>query len=303
MEWDDLKHFLAVARSGSLRDAARVIKTSPATVARRIAALEGRLGTRLFDRKQTGYALTESGETVRQKAEEVEEAVLSVERAALGRDLRPTGRVRLSTTADIATLVVGPNLREFRRRLPQIQLEIVATTDVINLTKREADIALRTVRPTQGNLVLRQVGRWNLGLYAAKDYAEARGLEPGLDDLSAVDVIMFNEEVAHWRGGPWFAEHARNAPVTFTANTRQIHHAACKGGMGVAILPCLLADDDPDLIRLLPPEKVISVELWLVVHRDLVRTARVRAVMDFLTTACQKTTAPGRDRVRTRPRR
>jgi DNA-binding transcriptional LysR family regulator len=290
MEWDDLKHFLAVARSGSLRDAARIIKTSPATVGRRIAALESRLGARLFDRNQTGYTLTESGEAVRLKAEDVEEAVLSVEREALGRDLRPTGKVRLSTTDDIARLVVGPNLGQFRRAFPDIVLEIIANPDVINLSRREADVALRTVRPSQGNVVLRQVGWWNLALYSSRSYARSHRLEPGLDDLSGADVIMWNEEAAHWRGGPWFAQHGRGAAVAFTANTRGIHREACKAGLGVAILPCLMADGDPDLIQLLPPDKVVSVELWLVVHRDLVRTARVRAVMDFLATACPKTT-------------
>src|SRR4051812_35931293 len=126
MEWDDLKHFLAVARSGSLTAAARALKTTAATVGRRVTALEARLGARLFDRKQTGFTLTESGEATRRKAEEVEQAVLSLERETLGRDLRATGRVRLTTTDDIAALAVAPHLAEFGRRFPQISLEIVA---------------------------------------------------------------------------------------------------------------------------------------------------------------------------------
>ena len=138
--------------------------------------------------------------------------------------------------------------------------------------------------------VTRHVGWWNLGLYAGRGYAESHSLKPGVTDLSGLEIITWNE-VADWRGGPWFAEHAHDAAVALAANTRRIHHAACKAGMGIAILPCLMADNDPDLIRLLPPEQVISVELWLVVHRDLVRTARVRAVIDFLATVCPKTTA------------
>src|SRR3954468_17715456 len=166
MDWDHLRHFLAVARTGSLRDAGRVLKTSPATIARRIVALERRLGARLFDRSRTGYALTETGELVRRKSEIVEEGALALEREALGRDLRPSGRVRLTTTNDIATLVIGPHLAEFRRHYPDIGLEIIASTDVANLTRREAEIALRTVRPRQADVVVRQVGWWNLGLYA-----------------------------------------------------------------------------------------------------------------------------------------
>ena len=143
MEWDDFKHFLAVARLGSLSDAARSLKISPATVGRRIAALEQRLGTRLFDRGQTGYALTEGGEAIRLKAEDIEEAVLSVEREASGRDLRATGKVRLATAEDIATFLIAPRLAEFRRSHPGIVLEMVASWDVVSLTRREADIAVR----------------------------------------------------------------------------------------------------------------------------------------------------------------
>jgi DNA-binding transcriptional LysR family regulator len=299
MEWDDLKFFLAVARDGSLRKAARVLKTSPATTGRRIAALEQRLGVRLFDRTKNGYSLTESGEAVRLRSEDVEQAVLSVEREALGRDLRPTGRVRLTTTNDIATLVIGPNLGAFRHQFPEILLEIIASTDVINLSRREADIALRTVRPTQPDVVVRQVGWWNLGLYAARSYAKTHRIKPGSLDGAALDIVSWNDEVADRRGGPWFAKYAREAKVALAANTRLIHHAACRAGLGIAILPSLMADPDPELIQLLPPQKVVSVELWLVVHRDLVRTARVRAVMDFLAECCPKTTSMKR---RARPR-
>src|SRR5436190_13438204 len=291
MEWDDLKSFLAVARLGTLRDASRLLKTSPATVGRRIASLENRLRARLFDRTQQGHVLTESGAAVRLKAEEVEEAVLGVERAALGRDLRPSGKVRVTTTSDIAALVIGPHLGEFRRSFPDIVLEIVANPEIANLSTREADMALRTVRPTQGNVVVRHVGWWNLGLYAVRAYARSHKMKPGLTDLSGTEIITWNEEVMHRRGGPWFTEHARRATIALTANTRGIHYTACKAGAGIAILPCLMADSDPELICLLPPEQVISAELWLVVHRDLIRTARVRAVMEFVADVCKRKTS------------
>lgn len=282
MEWDDLKHFLAVARTGSLADAARQLKASPATVGRRVAALEAQLGARLFDRKQTGYTLTESGVAIHNKAEEVEEAVLSVEREALGRDLHVSGRVRLATSDEIAANVIVPHFSEFRRCYPRILLEVVARVDLANLSRREADVALRTARPEQHNLFIRRAGWWKCGLYAAKSYAAAHDLEPGvIRDFSNLDIITWTEEFAHYRGGPWFAEHARDATVALQANSRRIHYGACKAGLGLAILPCLTADRDPDLTRLLPPEQVFVAELYLVTHRDLTRTARVRAVIDF----------------------
>jgi DNA-binding transcriptional LysR family regulator len=281
MEWDDLRYFLAVARAGSLADAARQLKTSPATVGRRVAALEAQLGARLFDRKQTGYTLTESGTAIHKKAEEVEEAVLSVERETLGRDLNVSGRVRLATSDELGANLVSPHFSEFRRRYPGILLEVVARVDLANLSRREADVALRSARPEQQNLLIRRAGWWKCGLYAAKSYAEAHDLEPGIRNFSNLDIITWTEEFAHYRGGPWFAEHARDATVALQANSRRIHYGACKAGLGLAILPCLTADRDPDLIRLLPPEQVVMAELYLVTHRDLARTARVRAVIDF----------------------
>jgi len=281
MEWDDFKHFLAVARTGSLTGAGRLLKTSPATVGRRIAALEDRLGARLFDRAQTGYALTESGEAIRLKAEGVEEAVLSLEREAFGRDLRASGKVRVATAEDIASVIVAPRLPEFRRLQPGIILELVSSWDVVNLTRREADVAIRTLRPSHGDFVIRQTGVWNCAVYVSKTYARSHKLTTNVNEMPNVDIISWTEE-HRFRGGDWFEKHAPNAPIVFTANSRHIQYAACKAGLGAAVLPCLTADRDPDLVRLLPPERVRSVPLWLVAHRDLLRTARVRAVLDFL---------------------
>ena len=287
MEWDDFKYFLAVARSGSLTGAARALKTSAATVGRRITTLESRLGARLFDRGQTGYALTESGEAIRLKAEEVEEAVLSLEREAFGRDLRATGKVRVATAEDIASVIVAPKLTEFRRSHPGIMLEVVSSWDVANLTRREADVAIRTVRPTQGDYVIRQAGVWNCALYVAKPFAQAHDLVTDMGEMPDIDVISWTEE-HRFRGGDWFEKHAPKAPVVFAANSRHIQYAACRAGLGAAILPCLTADNDHDLVRLLPPNRVRSIPLWLVAHRDLLRTARVRAVMDFLADVAPK---------------
>ncbi len=281
MEWDDFKYLLAVSRTGSLTGAARALKTSAATVGRRIMILEQRLGTRMFDRSQNGYTLTESGEAIRQKAEEVEEAVLSLEREAFGRDLRASGKVRVATAEDIASFIIAPRLVEFRRSHAGIVVEIVSNWDVANLTRREADVAIRTVRPNHGDYVVRQIGTWNCAVYVSKSLAGERKLTADQKSAPDIDVITWTDE-SQFRGGDWFEKHAAKAPVVFAANSRHVQFAACKAGLGAAILPCIAADDDPELIRLIPAERVRSVPLWLVTHRDLLRTARVRAVMDFL---------------------
>jgi DNA-binding transcriptional LysR family regulator len=282
MDWDDFKHFLAVARSGSLTSAAQTLKSSPATVGRRVAALERKLGTKLFDRRQNGYLLTEGGEVIRVKAEDMEDAIVSVEREALGRDQRPTGRVRVTASDDIAAHVIGPSVGQFRRMYSGIALEVVTRMDVVNLSRREADIALRGVRPTTGDVVVRPAGIWPYGLYASNDYCEAHGLKLGKFDLSRLAIITWTAQYAHLRGGPWFAKHAGGATVALTSNSARLHFVACKASAGVAILPSRVADRDPDLVCLLRPEQVLSLDLFVVVHRDLLRTARIRAVMEFL---------------------
>jgi DNA-binding transcriptional LysR family regulator len=282
MEWDDLKYFLAVARTGSVTEAARSLKVGVATVSRRITALERKLHVRLFDRKYSGYSLSESGEAVRRTVEEIEQAVLSVERQVAGRDAGLAGRVRITTGDDIATTVIAPRLPEFALRYPDVSLDIIARFELASLARREADIALRTVRPDEGNYLVRQAGWWELGLYAARTYVQAHSLKPGGINFDGAQVITWNDEYRHMGGARWLAEHAPNARIGLAANSRLIQFAACKAGLGLAVLPSVAADREPDLVCLLPPRKVLSTKLWLVVHRDLAKVARVRVVVDFL---------------------
>lgn len=288
MKWDDLRYFLALARSGSLTLAAQGLKTSASTVSRRIAVLEKKTGARLFDRTSSGYALTESGIEIRRKAEDVETAAMSVERAALGRDADPAGLVRVTASDDVAANLIAPHLGAFNAVHPAISLELVSQMEQADLARREADIAIRGARPARGPFLIRRVGSWHFGLYASRKYAEAHHLKPGLADLSDLDIITWTKQWSHLRGGPWFAEYARGARVALASDSRRVHHAACKAGLGLAILPCALADKEADLICLLPPKKVLSLGLWLVVHRDLAPVKRVRTVMEFLSATISK---------------
>src|SRR5207237_5911825 len=142
----------------------------------------------LFERRQTGYVLTDSGEAIRAEAEAAEESILALERKALGRDLGVFGKVRIAATDDIAAYVIAPGLPQLRSFYPEIELEIVAQKSLLNLARREADIAVRYSKPEAGDLVARRIGSWEFGLYASRSYAEARDLKPGLTDLSHLEV-------------------------------------------------------------------------------------------------------------------
>ena len=282
MEWDDLKHFLAVARTGSLTEAARALKASAATVGRHIEALETRLAARLFEHRSTGYVLTEIGQSILIRAEEAEAAVLDVEREGQGVDRRLSGKVRIASTEDISAMVLVPALPGFRIAHPGIEVEILGRTDLANLTRRDADLALRTVRPERGELLVRRIGAVDLAVYASRSYAQARGLGAGEVDFARVEIITWVEEMATLRGGPWLAERAAESPVTLRVNTTRLLFDACRAGLGLAILPCFGADAEPGLVCVIPPEQVLSIDAWVVMHRDLAKTARVRAAADFL---------------------
>ena len=298
MEWDDLKHFLAVARTGSLTEAARALKASAATVGRHIEALETRLGARLFEHRSTGYILTELGRSVMVRAEEAEAAVLAVEREVQGVDLRLSGTVRVATTEDLSAMVIVPALPELRARHPGIEVEMLGRIDLSNLTRRDADLALRTVRPERGDLLVRRIGAVDLAVYCSRSYAEAHGLGKGPVDFAKVEIITWVEEMAMLRAGPWLAERAADAVVSLRVNTTRLLYDACRAGLGLAVLPCFGADHEPDLVCLMPPEEVLSVDAWVVMHRDLAQTARVRAVAEFLAGLGPRLS---RDRGRNRP--
>jgi DNA-binding transcriptional LysR family regulator len=284
MDWDDLKHFLAVARTGSLTEAARALKAGAATVGRHIDSLETRLGARLFEHRSTGYVVTDLGRGLLVHAEAVEGAVLALEREAASKDLGLHGKVRIATTEDIASMVIIPNLKPFIDKHPGIAIEIVSGSMTVNLTRRDADLAIRSVRPDGGDLLMRRIGGVDLGVYAARSYAEVRGLTAESFDFAKVETITWIEEMAGLRGGPWLAEHAAAARVALQVNSSRLICAACVAGLGVAILPCFGGDPERELVCLVPPEDVQTFDLWLVVHRDLATMPRVRAVMEYLAT-------------------
>lgn len=173
MDWNDLRYFLCVARTGSLSRAAAELGVSVSTVSRRIVELEANLGATLFSRSPTGYTLTLEGERVLKGAEMVEAGVFAVERSAYGLADQPSGTVRLATSENIATDLVIPALARFREQYPLIRLEIVTSTVTAELESQEADIALRMVRPDRGNLKVRRLGRMTYSVYARRDYLQA----------------------------------------------------------------------------------------------------------------------------------
>uniref|UniRef100_E1T913 Transcriptional regulator, LysR family n=1 Tax=Burkholderia sp. (strain CCGE1003) TaxID=640512 RepID=E1T913_BURSG len=280
MDWNDLRYFLCVARTGSLSKAAGDLGVGVSTVSRRISELEASLRVTLFTRSPTGYSLTREGERVLEGAEMVEAGVFAVERSAYGLAEQPSGTVRLATSENIATDLVIPALPQFREQYPLIRLEIVTSTLTAELDTQEADIALRMVRPNRGNLKVRRLGRMTYSVYGRRDYLQAHPATDG-DPLKGRSFIAWDGAHAHLPAAVWAAERIPDSDIALVTSSLPTQIAAVRAGLGLAIIPDFLVAND-DLVQVLPPVRVFSNHVWLVVHPDISSSARVKAVSDFL---------------------
>jgi DNA-binding transcriptional LysR family regulator len=285
-DWNDLKYFLACWRAGSLVAAGRLLKVDQTTVGRRLTSFEESLATRLFDRGPDGFVLTPAGEGLLETAQAVEQGMIDLERRASGADARLSGLVRLATSETLSATFLARLLCSLHDEHPEITLELVTGVTSLNLLKREADVALRAgSRPTQLSLIARRLGSVPWRLYASESYRDRHPTGPQ-GPLDGHEVIAYVDEMAQLPAAHWLVEHQAGARTVLHTNSILTAHHACLGGWGVACMPSFIGDSSPSLRRLLD-EPIWSAELWLVVHPDLARNARVRAVMDHVVRAVE----------------
>ncbi len=282
-DWSDLRFFLELARTGTLAAAGRKLGVDNTTVGRRLSALERDLGSKLFSRTPDGLVLTAAGEAIRTAGEEMEQAVLRGEQRVLGSDRKLSGLVRVATTEMLAELAVLPALRSVHERHPQIRVEVLTGAGRLDVARRETDVALRYGRPQSGDLVARRAGTMAFALYASGKYLAARGRPARGSGFSGHDIVTFNVGIRQWRvGGQFGGEPVHDGRVVLRTNSALTLLKAVQVGLGIGPLPCALADPDPKLERVLPTVPAELDELWLVVHPDVQRTSRVRAVIDAI---------------------
>jgi DNA-binding transcriptional LysR family regulator len=273
MDWEDLRHLAAVGRIGSLSGAARALGVDHATVGRRVAALEARTGLRLLERRGRGTTLTEAGERVAALAFDMEDRVLAVERLAQA-ERQPTAvEVVVSVPPSLAMFMLADSLADLRRAQPSITVTLRGEAALVSLTRREADLTLRLQAPSEPTSVARKLGELAYGLYAAADYPH----RPDGD----WSLVSYDAEMDHLPQQEWLKTFAAGRLVGFRSNDMSILQPAARAGLGVALLPCFMADGDPGLRRW-SSDKPPNRGLWLAVHEDLRRSAAVRAVGDHL---------------------
>jgi DNA-binding transcriptional LysR family regulator len=280
-DWRDIQYFLAVARTGSFSEAGRVLKTNQSTVGRRIAALEDRLGAKLFDRHSRGMRLTPAGKLIFSQAADMEASAAGIERQLAGADNEMTGLVRISITEGLATLWLPPKLVEFQREHPHIMIETVCKDRVVDLAMREADIAVRYARPSVPKLVAKKVGAMDLHLFATKSYVRVFGTPESIDDLYRHRLV--DHTALHMNPGwmPWTDIVQRHNAVVYRSNSSASVVSAVRMGMGIGLFPLYVEELDSEFVRL-PVETHCSAEIWLVSHEETNKGARIRAVIDHL---------------------
>lgn len=281
MDWDNARIFLAIQRVGTLRGAAEQLQIDQATVGRRLAAMEKSLGTRLFLRTPAGYVATPAGELAVTTIEKMEQAADQLQRQMQGTDERLCGVVRVAATDTMAKHVLMPAMQKLHAKHPDIRVVLTTSNQVSNITRREADLAVRSVRPTSPDLISRHLKRLNLGLYASKTYLKKHGMPQPGTALAGHDVVIYQRAIYPRQSEALCGESIANARVTMEISSGMMLFEAVSAGLGIGELPTHIGDAGAQLVRLWP-ERFEPYDLWLVLHSDLNRTARVRAVADAI---------------------
>ena len=267
IDWNDLRYFLVVARTGSLTEAARFLRVTPSTVSRRIDELERAIKRPLFVRRQTGYRLSEAGDALLPIAETVEARVLAFERAATSSDRDIDGLVRVATPELLGIEFLLPRLAPFFRTVPRLRVDFLANVRPVRLAQQEADILLRVTRPEQGAYKVRHVGKLALGLFGSLTYL-AKHPEPRTwADLSGHALIGWVEDLRFLAHARWFEEQLGDTAVRLRTNGMTAQFKATIAGLGLSVLPHAIASE-AGLRRVLTEEPMLRLDLWLAIAED-----------------------------------
>jgi DNA-binding transcriptional LysR family regulator len=276
MDWDNLKFFLALAETGSLSRASEKLQVDHSTVARRVELLEQELGVRLVERLPRSYRLTAEGERVRERAKEIETGIADIARFAHNADGSPHRTVRINGPPTLITRFLAPHLLSLQREHPGLRIELVGEARLISLSRGEADLALRMERPREKGVVARRLAVVAYGLYGSRDYLARCGAD-------AQDFLGYDDSLDHLPQQRWLKLLAGDRALALQANDLSTLLTAVRAGLGVAVLPCIMASSQPDLARVATPLPPLTRELWLLFHRDVGRSPDVRAVIDRIT--------------------
>lgn len=284
-DWNNLRAFLAVARTGRLTAAAARLGADHATVSRHVGALESALKARLFERAPTGYTLTLQGERLLAVAEQVESLTLAAQSEVQGADLQVSGTVRVGAPEGFGSYFLAPRLAVLADAHPELEIELVAIPGVLSLSKREADIAVALSPPREGRLLARKLTDYSLGLYGAPAYLDVRSPLASRADMSEHRFIGYIEDLLYAPELDYMDAPDAQIAVRLRSSNLIAQLQAAIAGAGLCVLPDFIAAPEPGLRRVLANSVGLTREFWLLTHADLKGVARVRTVADFITEA------------------
>ena len=284
-DWSLVRSFLAVLEKGSLLAASRHLQLSQPTIGRHVAELESQLGLVLFDRNGRGLLPTEAAYHLAESARIMQSGADQLARNVMGADLGASGTVRITASQPVSCYVLPPLLAQMRLSLPDIQVELVASNEVSNLLRREADIAVRMVQPEQASIIARRVGKVTLRACAHQDYLRRRGVPRQPNDLLAHDLIGGDRNDDTLKGFAAQGLVVGREQFAFRADDLIVVWQAVRAGLGVGFVSEHLIRSDPAVIPVLPKLKIEPLPVWLAVHKEIRTSKRIRAVYDFLADA------------------
>ncbi|MFJ4063917.1 LysR family transcriptional regulator [Pseudomonas sp. NPDC089996] len=282
MNWDDTRVFLALCREKTLRGAARSLGVDQATVGRRLASLESALAATLFLRTSSGYSLTSAGEVAMRAGLEMETAAAGLQRQILGMDERLSGVVRVTTTDSFALDFIIPAVARLRLDHPGIEVQLQASTQMLNLSQREADIAVRTHKPDNPELVVRRLARWHSGLFASHAYLQRRGEPSPGSAFAGHELVVYQPHLDSGKEVTLAGEPIAQGRIAMTCTSGLMVRRALASGLGLGELPVPLGERD-GLQQVWAQGK--PYDIWLVTHQDVRHTARVRVVIEAIAQA------------------
>ena len=282
MNWDDLRLFLAVARTGSISGAAKHLDVQHSTVSRRMRTLEENLGVRLLDRKKSGYELTPEGEDLKDAAIRMENEVLDVDSRMTGKDTTLKGTLRITAINNMATSILMPMFASFSHQYPDVDLHIMVSNNDLSLPEREADVAIRLTNTPADTLIGKQLTTVATTLYGSQDYISQLHEQNTEPRWLGVECCNFHRS--------WTKKNCGAQRHNFSVDDTLLTQAALRESLGIAYLPCFMGDMDPALRRYCDPDSELNLGLWLLFHPDLKRTARVLMFRDHMAETIQAQT-------------
>lgn len=278
VNWDDLRFVLALSRATGLSTAARALGVNTSSVYRRLETLETSMGVRLFERLRTGYRLTGAGEELTEAASRMEQEAMVVERRVLGADVRMQGSMRLATSEALMIHVLADHVAEFRAQYPDVNLDVALSNRQVDLARRDADIVIRATSAPPQHLVGRSVGHVNAAAYASSAYLDAEGRDKPLIEY---EWVGYDGALVHHRQARWTSDNIPDERVKLRFDSISAVLAVVVRGTGCAALPCFIADSHPALERLPGTYQETDVQMWVLTHPDLRKSAKIRAGLQF----------------------